>query len=469
MKQGLTSVNTKKIKMPWLVMALGFVFILNPNITVIDFMPDFLGYIIISLSLTKLSYMSETLAEAKKAFERMILIDGGKTLAILWIFGMESANERASSLLLWSFVFGVLEAIFLIPTYIKLFRGLSELGDFHTNTSIHNTNGKKSHTDKIKIFTIAFIVFKAFMTVLPEFADLTNASYDESSIFVNIYRYIGVMRALSFIPVLLVGIIWFVCIVRYFLRIKNDTVFNGSLIEKYEKQILPKRGKFVIRYVKTAAWFLVISAVLSLDFKIEGRNVIPDLLVLAAMIPSFVIFSRAVHKIRKIEIFSFVTYALVSIASYTADIYYLENYTYNAMNKNTTAFAVYLVCVVLVALKGISFVCMLSLLIKRIGSVVESHTGYVSGREIHSEGEQRRINEVQRELKREFTLVFDVAVLYVLSDVIYSLFGAIYAFLRHNAGYLNVVNLAFGLLFIGMVVRATDALKDAVRTKYMLE
>ncbi len=469
MSKNVNVTNAKKTKMPWLLLASGFVFIINPNISIIDPLPDFIGYIIISLALTKLSLLCEALTDARRAFERMILIDGGKTLALVWVFGMESASERASSLLLWSFVFSTLEAIFLIPSYFKLFKGLSDLGDYHPNTSIHNTEGKKSHTDKIKLFTIVFIVFKAVMTVLPEFADLSNASYDETSIFVNIYEYIGIMRALACIPVLALGIAWLANIVKYFKRISDDVEFNASLIEKYETQVLPKQGRFIMRYVKTASWLLIAAAVLTLDLKIEGGNIIPDILVLTTLIPAFAMLSKATDKIKKSEYVAFVLYGIASIASLVADGVYNEIYTYNAMNKNFAAFVFYMCCVMLVALKGIAFICTLSLLVKRVGKAIESHTGYVSGREIHTEGEKRRIAEVQRELKKAFSLVLDVAVVYVLSDVVYALYGAIYAFLRHNAGYLNVVNLVCGLVFIGMTVRATDALREAVNTKYMLE
>ena len=36
-------------------------------------------------------------------------------------------------------------------------------------------------------------------------------------------------------------------------------------------------------------------------------------------------------------------------------------------------------------------------------------------------------------------------------------------------GYLRIVNIACGLVFIGMTVKAVDELREAVQTKYMLE
>ncbi len=467
---GIENTNGKNFKIPWLFLSLGFIFVINPNVSIIDPLPDFFGYIIISIALNKLSLLSETMADAKKAFERMILIDGGKTLAFVWIFSIDSAGERASSMLLWSFVFSVLEAIFLIPSYLKLFKGLSDLGDYHPNTAIHGSKkGKYSYTDIMKVFTVCFIVFKAVMTVLPEFADLSNASYDETSVFVNIYQYIGIMRFLACIPVLTIGIIWLLNIIKYFKRIANDSELNASLVNKYKTDVLPRKGMFIVRNIKTACWLLVLASVLTLDLRIDGNNIIPDLLVLVALIPSFMFISRTTEKIKRSEYTAFVIYGIMSLGSYLLNYIYLETYTYNTMDKNLAAFILYMIWVISVAAKGVSFVSLLSMLIKRINSVIEDHTGYVFGKEINTDGEKRRIDDIHKELKKSFSLVMNIAIVYVISDVVYALYGAIYAFIRHNAGYLSLVNIAVGILFIGVIVRATDTLREAVKTKYMFE
>ena len=63
----------------------------------------------------------------------------------------------------------------------------------------------------------------------------------------------------------------------------------------------------------------------------------------------------------------------------------------------------------------------------------------------------------------------DVAILYVISDVAYALYGAFYAFLDRNFGWLGLVNLACGVVFVAMVLKALGELREAVETKYMLE
>ena len=468
---GFGAKKAKSLGIPWGMLALAFAFIFNPNISVVDPLPDFVGYIIISLALGKAAMLNPTLAEAKIAFERMILIDAGRLLAIIWIFGMESLSERNVSILVWCFVFAVLEGIFLIPSYLKLFKGISEIGDFYPNNSIHGKAGKgrKSYTEKIKGFTVFFTALKAVLAVLPELSALGTSSIDEVGNAHNLYRYIGVMRAFCVIPVLAVGIIWLVKVLKYFLRLRKDSELNTALVEAYAVKQNDRRGIFVKKYVRTACWMLVASAVLTLDFRLEEVNVIPDILVLTCFVPALFFFAKAADIKKKNVLILSGAYGVSAILASLLEGHYIENYTYNAMNKDAEAFIFYLIWVVAVALQGVVLVILTSALFKEIKAVTAEHTGCVTGRTVYTEGEQAQIDELHTEINKGFNQALDVLVLYVVSDVLYTLYGAFYAFVNVNMGFLNVINLACGIFFVGMTVRAVDDLKEAVDTKYMFE
>ena len=100
--------TVEKKQMSWGLFIIAFVFLFNPNIAIIDPLPDFLGYIILSVALTKLAMINEHLYDAKRAFDRMIIVDIGKIIAILWVFGMDAVSERNTSMLLWFAVPGVM-------------------------------------------------------------------------------------------------------------------------------------------------------------------------------------------------------------------------------------------------------------------------------------------------------------------------------------------------------------------------
>ncbi len=460
----------KAVKLPWLTLALSFVFMFNPNISIVDPLPDFIGYIMISVCLSRLSMLGETLADAKRAFEKMILIDICKILSILWVFGIDKTASRASTIMLFAFALGIVEILFLIPAYSKLFKGISDLGDYYENTSVHGSkNGHVSYTDSIRNFSIFFAFFKVVMNVLPELTAMGNDAYNESSIFVNIYRYIGIMRFLSAVPVLLIGAFWVFKMYGYFKRVSLDVPFNNSLVEKYNTEVLPKRGIFVIKDIRKASWLLTTAAVLTLDFTLDGVNIMPDVLSVIFFVLSAIYFGRTTSlKTRKIYVLTGV-YGGISVAAYLLQFYYNAKFSYNALDSSFTAFCIYIAGVVAVTLQGIILICLLSVYFSEIKRVIEEHTGYVAGRELNTERERLRIKDYHDEIRRTFTRVLDITVLYVLSDVAFSLYGVFYAFLRKNLGFLSLLNFACGLLFVAMLVRALGELRYAVQTKYMLE
>ena len=461
----------RNAKVSWGLMALAFVFLFNPNISVVDILPDFLGYIILSLALLKVSMLCEGLAEARRAFERLILIDGAKIMVMVWIFGVNSSNDRTTSLLLWSFIFGALEMIFVLPAFIKLFNGFTELGNFYDNTAIHGSrrSGGESYTDKLKALSVVFVALKAIMACLPELTALGNTSYDETSTFFDLYRYIGVMRGLCFTPVLIVGGVWLAHVIKYFLRIKADKALCEGVSTAYAERVLPKRGLFTIRNVRVATWFFVAAMVLTLDVKLEEVNIAPDILVAVLAAIAFAFFCKTTKLSKSAPTVMMSLFGVSTLLSVFAEKYFHANYNYNAMTKSSQALVAYLIYVGAVALQGILFVCMLAVIFKGIRKVIREHTGYVQGKEIDTDGERERVKAVQNELYKSFTRVIDLAIVCVLSDVLYSLYGAFYAFANKNLGFLSIINIVCGLILIGVTVRAVDELREAVQTKYMLE
>ena len=463
--------TAEKKQISWGLFAIAFVFLFNPNIAIIDPLPDFFGYIILGIALAKLAMLNEHIYEAKRAFERMIIVDIGKIVAIMWVFGIDAVSEQNTSLLLWSFVFGVLEILFAIPAYVKLFEGLSTLGNFHSNFSIHGTSKKsqKSYTQKIKSFCIFFVVFKAVLTCLPELSVLGTVSYDETSSFSFLYRYIGVMRGFCFIPVLIVGIVWLVFAIKYFLRIKSDVEFVSELNEEYSNKRLTKAGMFAIRDVKIATLFFGLASVLTLDFTFENVNILPDILVVAALAISLFYFSKVAKIKKKLVIAFLVSYSVVTVFKEWLRFYFFDNFYYNAINKNSEAFYIYITIVATVAIEGVLLVIVYATMAKAITPVIKEHTGYVLGKEIHSEAEQKQIGEIHKRLHKNFSVLTDFVAICVLADLFNSLYGAFYAFLDKNFGWMSIISVASGLLLVGMTVRAISELREGVQTKYMLQ
>lgn len=442
-----------------------FVFMFNPNVNIIDVLPDFIGYIMLCMALTPLGDMNEYISDALTSFKRMIFIDAGKILAYMWVFGLSVSKEYNSSLMLWSFVFGVLEIILLIPAYVNLFKGLTGLGYFHENTSILGSkrNGKRNYTDKMRRFTLFFVIFKAAMSFLPELSDLTSTEYYENSGMTNLYQYIGVMRLLVFIPTLILGIVWFVKIILYFNRVRKDTEFCEAIERTYAERVLTKKGIFVKRNVSVAIAVLITAAVLSFDFRIERVNLFPDFISAVLIFFFFMVIAKKTPINKCIGLVLSCVYFVLSAITAVLEFLFFKNHSYGAVLRDVEAMWAYRYMVIACVVSAVAFVLVYLAVIKAFEKVIESHTGYVlSEKTANVEMQSRMAEATQNEIKKQLKIFSVATVVYAVSDVCYALFA------RYNS-IVILLNTVCTVFFVAMLVKATTEIYEAVNTKYMLE
>ena len=114
------------------------------------------------------------------------------------------------------------------------------------------------------------------------------------------------------------------------------------------------------------------------------------------------------------------------------------------------------------AIKGIAFILSLLGVYKALSNVIYNHTGYVLGRENITEATERQTKAMHQELKKPIKLMLAAAIVYVISDVAYLV-------LIDTLGFMGLVNIVCGIVFIGTVIKVQNELLLAVNTKYMLE
>lgn len=446
-------------------MTVALIFLFNPNVTVVDILPDFVGYALLCAALIQLGDLHESIGAAVRTFRTMIFVDAAKLLAILWIFGMTVPVERSSSILLFTFVFGALEMILLIPAYQKLFRGINELGYFYPNTSIFEDQNKKkgkSRTDRMQRSTITFVCVKAILTFLPELADLSQGTYDETAMASteNLYRFIGLLRGMAFLPVLVVGIVWLCRAIRYFSDLRRDEALMESLQTRYDETVRPKVGLFAERRFAVSFMLLMIALALTLDLRLDGKNILPDFL--AAIVFAVLLWQMTQPPRRPLWLFAVVPYFAISVFASRVDTYFFAHYRYGLLIKNDTALLTYVILVVANVLKVIAFLAVIALVLRRFGVIVTEHTGYVVGREYHNNNEEKMIADLHADLKKDLRWAGIGAIAYALSDICFDLFAP-------RVGFIVIIPTLLGALCIALFARALWAIGDAIRTKYMLE
>ncbi len=444
------------------ILSLAFIFLFNANINVIDIIPDIIGYCIIVFALFRLADLNEDIAESQKYFKYMIEVELAKLIAILWAFGLSQSDERETGILLISFVFAVIDSILLFIAFNKLFSGLISLGYRHENSAVLGSKKKneKNYTDKIRRFTLFFIIFKPLMALLPEFSNLTSYEYDETSSLISLYDYIGLLRTMSFIVVSIVGIFWLFAIMKYFSRVRRDELYCKSLEREYVKSVIPRKGIFIKRNLSMVFFVLSTAAFFMIDFKLDCVNIIPDFIGAIYFLIGFCIaFKNLSINKSFFKIFAGL-YILTSLLASIFEFRFFSRYSYVAIYRNEDVYNLYITMTAFSALNIILFAVVAFLLIKLLSSAIETHTGFVYGT---NEGKDtHRISEFHKESKLKLIWVAVSAGILTVADIINTFFGKNF----DASGFLMTLA---GILFFCSVIKVTRDISDDIEIKYMLE
>lgn len=449
-------------KISFTPIAIACLFLFNAFINIVDIVPDFIGYIIIGAALLKLATMSADVEAAAKCFRYMIVVDLSKYAALMWIFGVTVGREQNNAILLVTFIYAVIEVILLSSAFNKLFSGLIFLGYVHENTAVLGSkkeNGN-SYTEKIKRSTVIFVVLRAFFSVIPEFAVLTQTEYTEGSFVMYLYEYIGTMRGLAFFFATIIGIVWIVKIFRYFNRINKDESFCNALVEKYNTEIVPKESVFVFRQMSLATVMLVFATVFLIDLRFNGVSIIPDAL-------SAIFFVAGIISLRKLAKFNHILmfilsgiFAAVNLLRYYVEYKFFDEYYYGAVFRAPEVYNAYVnMCIVSLA-TVIAQLALAVCIYLCLQKVIEGYTGYVVVE--NAEKNIERIKALHKELKIKALIIIAGAVAAAAGEIFF-IFGAV------SYGFADEIALIGNLIFIATLIKSFLDVKEEIEAKYMLD
>lgn len=438
-----------------------FVFLFNPNLNIVDILPDFIGYAIICASISKLADMNEDISTAHKGFTRALFVDVIKFVCIFVVFATSNPNEQNTLLLLVSFVFAVVELFLLIPAFKALFSGITQLGYKFENRAILGRQGhisRKNYTEKIAALTYGFLIVKVSAYVLPEFAVLSTHSYDELSGASFLYDYVGLLRFFAIVVGLIMGIVWLCRAASYFSRVSKDKIFTEALVDCYNKTVLPRESLFVKKAVKLISLLFCVAAAMCIDFRMDSFNIIIDTIAAIILIISAILTKKYVGK-RSKTLLPFVVYAVVSLVAVVFEYRFFNEYFYGAIYRNDEAFAAYRVMLAWSVADAVAFLLAVFGMANMIGAIIKDHTGFAVPQ--NSVDVTDKIKKVHAELNKKVYLLYFFAVLAAASDLFYDFGAATFKF----AGFVNTI---FAFVFLCTVISVTNSVREEVESKYML-
>ena len=170
----------------------GFLFLLSPDLSIFDFLPDFIGYLLIVSGLSKLADIDERAKDARALSKRLFLLYCVKFVLSLYLASLEKTN-----LLLATFSLAILDVILAVPFVKDLFHSIDYTA---TRQGVMISSGKTAET---KVLLGAFFVIKDCLMVSPCLVSLFDPSetgnFDEGTWYVDFGALTNVITVLCFL------------------------------------------------------------------------------------------------------------------------------------------------------------------------------------------------------------------------------------------------------------------------------
>ncbi len=483
----------------------GAIFLFNPFVTVVDALPDFIGALLFTLALYKIRDLSDYLNSARTNFIRFFWVSLSRIPAFFIMFWVShNFSAERSIMLVFTFCYAVAETLMLAICFNQLFNGLIYIGERNEGTAVFHTvktvkingayefakvepkmrKGRKAprrpfSVSAVKNLSIITFLFLRALSVLPELVYIAdNGDILSATQKIAPIHFKGIFTVLAFIPALVLGIIWLIKFTKYMRGICADEVFCRNLLAAYNERMPADSKVHDFRRFSRACVFAVAAVILALDFFIDDRNAIPDILASLLLFSGVLYFNARVKRLPAFIIFLscgaavFDIISLVSFNTFSAEFIFSDVWR---VDEATSAYMSYLL-----ADSAATAAMTLCAVIFMLEAFKHVKSEMLTGE--HASSSPRIKNEIN-DLKRRNIIACTACVISAVSNVFYRLILADtesiavtdQRFTDTTHLYIPkleiywMIDFAISLALIAAVIALIEKFKDCLKYKYMIE
>jgi hypothetical protein len=442
------------------------IFFFNPDVGVIDILPDFIGYFFLCAAIKKAADIDDRINEARELFRRMLYASLVGFFSIFVLFGFIPSTDQSVSMLMFAFILSVFEIVTVVPAVIKLFDGILYLSARHGGEAAFapaRKNGgsvyQKNITEKIRNMTVAFIIIKASCRTLPEFASLTEQTYNESAVG-QLYLYKDLLRDFGIIIAVIAAIIWIIKMLRYVAAIKRDVRLFESLGVLYKENVLTHKDIFARRAVKAAFGYFGAGALLTIDFYVDNFNILPDFLSALCVTAGLLIIRKYIRGWRT-GVAAAGIYGLLSLGTGIYEYWFNTNFYPEAIMRDEATYDAFVrLCGFTAATEAVFLVFIAVLLFIVIRNIILQHTGFsMTSNDSYNPSEKIRL--LHASLTRRMIAPAAFAVLAAASQVAAVL-------LVNTVDFMWMIEFLLSGLFAFYFIKLLMEINEQISYKYML-
>lgn len=257
----------------------GGLFFLTPIFALIDVLPDAIGYFLFVLFLSRLSDLNDEIAASRRLFFDLLLVSllrEALTVLVHSAGKWENAFEIPTLLLLLSFVFGLLQALFLIPAFRHFYRGFSALGESCGADSLWATKRNLTLCERAERRTTCLVVIHSILVVLPEFGALGLQEGQTTSD--GLYAYINTYRVLAGVLLLVLMILWWILWIGFCKALLREKSFSERLNLARDADIAAHPGRATHRAFYLSLCLAGLSMLVFLPVRVSDVSIFPGTL-----------------------------------------------------------------------------------------------------------------------------------------------------------------------------------------------
>jgi len=310
----------------------GLVFFFNPSFNLFDFLPDFIGALLIMCSLAGFAYFDGNFEGAYKSAKFLLWISVLKLALCMW-----SIMGHRDYIMPFTFITAVLETIFMISMFRFLY-----LGAEYTLMRSDSQQSPKAVNDA---FTMSFIftVGIKLLDFVPHISDILaqdaeldlshNASYKMPMAQMKMY-----LMGACLVCGLILGVIYVIVTSKAWIKLIRDKKYNAFLKSKYEDFLVNEREVYVTKKVSLAYFLLMISLLFTADFYIDAVDLIPGFVTVICLFSSSKILCSLEGRKTNPVLFALTAVSSVLCSSYMSKIHLGINYLYSVESFNREEF-----------------------------------------------------------------------------------------------------------------------------------
>lgn len=371
--------TAKKQKSIYKTVIFSLIFLFNPNISVIDILPDFIAYFLLARVFLYAADRAPHFEEARIAFRRLGWLNFLKFFGLLIMIFVKSENSSENDIIpLVTLIFAVFEILLMIIAIQNTFNALFYLGnraDAVSTIAPFYVGKFKERPEDLKSLTYLFAVLKCFLYFIPTPFLLTSTSSVGKVTFVK--SFIIVLISSNVIGII-IGIIWLVLMRGYVNAVKKEGLFFPTL----DKLLLANRDldlskKIKLRSIITALSVFSIASLFTLELSLVENydvNLLPHFIY--ALILIFAVYKLAPFTHGAIPAYiSGGIYFAVSLVTYVIQTSFLTEYGYARLLTSKAARAAYPPITVMSIIEFISLLVFLAFIAIMLRRFILENTG----------------------------------------------------------------------------------------------